>query len=103
MNLAAHDLRRHLGRFIGTAAGLGLLFAVVIAMQGIYAGMVDDATILTRTLKADFWIVQRGTLGPFAEASRLDPSLETRVAAVPGVVRSRAYTCLLYTSPSPRD
>lgn len=92
MNLAARDLRRHLGRFLGTAAGLGLLFAVVIAMQGIYAGLIDDATILTRTLDADLWIVQRGTLGPFAEASRLDPSLEARAAAVPGVARSRAYT-----------
>jgi putative ABC transport system permease protein len=92
MNLAARDLRRHLGRFVGTSAGLGLLFAVVIAMQGIYAGLVDDATILTRTLDADLWIVQRGTLGPFAEASRLDPTLEARAAAVPGVARSRAYT-----------
>jgi putative ABC transport system permease protein len=92
MNLAVRDLRRRLGRFVGTSAGLGLLFAVVIAMQGIYAGLIDDATILTRTLDADLWIVQRGTLGPFAEASRLDPTLEARAAAVPGVARSRAYT-----------
>lgn len=92
MNLAARDIRRHFGRFLGTAAGLGLLFAVVVAMQGIYAGMVDDATILTRALGADLWLVQRGTRGPFAEASRLDPSLETRAAAIPGVARSRSYT-----------
>lgn len=92
MNLAIRDLRRSPRRFLGTAAGLGLLFAVVIAMQGIYAGMIEEATILTRTLAADLWIVQRDTLGPFAEASRLDPSLEARIAAVPGVVRARAYT-----------
>ncbi len=92
MNLASRDLRRHLGRFVATAAGLGLLFAVVLAMQGIYAGMVDDATILTRALGADLWIVQRGTRGPFAESSRLDPSLEGRAAAVPGVRGARAYT-----------
>jgi putative ABC transport system permease protein len=47
MNLAVRDVRRHLPRFLGTAAGLGLLLTVVIAMQGIYAGMVDDATLLT--------------------------------------------------------
>jgi putative ABC transport system permease protein len=92
VNLAARDLRRRPGRFLGTAAGLGLLFTVVIAMQGIYAGMIDDATILTRALAADLWVVQRGTQGPFAEASRLDPSLEARVAAVPGVARARSYT-----------
>jgi putative ABC transport system permease protein len=92
MNLALRDLRRHLARFVGTAAGLGLLLTVVIAMQGIYAGMVDDATILTRAMRADLWLVQRDTRGPFAEGSRLDPSIEARAAAVPGVRRARPYT-----------
>jgi putative ABC transport system permease protein len=41
---------------------------------------------------ADLWIVQRDTRGPFAEASRVDPSIEARAAAVPGVRRARAYT-----------
>ncbi|MCC6215797.1 MAG: ABC transporter permease [Polyangiaceae bacterium] len=92
MNLALRDVRRHLARFLGTAAGLGLLLTVVIAMQGIYAGMVDDATLLTRAMQADFWVVQRDTRGPFAEASRVDPSLEARAAAVPGVRAARPYT-----------
>jgi putative ABC transport system permease protein len=92
VNLALRDIRRHLPRFLGTAAGLGLLLTVVIAMQGIYAGMVDDATILTRAMGANLWVVQRGTRGPFAEASRLDPSVEARAAAVPGVTRARPYT-----------
>lgn len=92
MNLAVRDVRRHLPRFVGTAAGVGLLLSVVIAMQGIYAGMVDDATILTRAMRADLWVVQRDTRGPFAEASRLDPSTLARVAAVPGVRSARPYT-----------
>ncbi len=92
MNLALRDVRRHLARFVGTAAGLGLLLSVVIAMQGIYAGMVDDATILTRAMRADLWLVQRDTRGPFAEGSRLDPSVEARAAAVPGVRSARPYT-----------
>lgn len=92
MNLALRDVRRHLGRFMGTAAGLGLLLSVVVAMQGIYAGMVDDATILTRAMHADLWLVQRDTRGPFAEGSRLDPSVEARAAAVPGVRTARPYT-----------
>lgn len=92
MNLAIRDVRRHLPRFAGTAAGLGLLLSVVIAMQGIYAGLVDDATILTRAMRADLWLVQRDTRGPFAEASRLDPSVEARAAGVPGVRTARPYT-----------
>jgi putative ABC transport system permease protein len=92
MNLALRDVRRHLARFVGTAAGLGLLLSVVVAMQGIYAGMVDDATLLTRVMQADLWLVQRDTRGPFAEGSRLDPSVEARAAAVPGVRSARPYT-----------
>jgi putative ABC transport system permease protein len=92
MNLALHDVRRHAGRFVGTAAGLGLLFAVVLAMAGIYAGLSADAVSLTAVMHADLWIVQRGTRGPFADPSRLDPSLEARVAAVPGVASARTYT-----------
>ncbi|MCA9622977.1 MAG: ABC transporter permease [Myxococcales bacterium] len=92
MNLALRDVRRHLARFVGTGVGLGLLLSVVVAMQGIYAGMVDDATILTRAMHADLWLVQRDTRGPFAEASRLDPSVEARAAAVPGVRTARPYT-----------
>ena len=92
MNLAVRDVRRHLGRFIGTAAGLGLLLSVVIAMQGVYAGMVEDATSLTRAMRADLWLVQRDTSGPFAETSRLDPTVEGRAAALPGVRSARPYT-----------
>lgn len=92
MNLALRDVRRHVGRFLGTAAGIGLLLSVVVAMQGIYAGMVDDATILTRAMRADLWLVQRDTRGPFAESSRFDPSVEARAASVPGVRSARPYT-----------
>lgn len=92
MNLAFHDVRHHLGRFVATSAVVGLLFTVVLAMAGIYQGLVDDATVLLDRTHADLWVVQRGTRGPFADPSRLDPSLELRVAGVPGVVSARAFT-----------
>jgi putative ABC transport system permease protein len=94
VNLAYHDLRRHPARFAGTAVGLGLLFTVVLAMAGIYEGLVDDATILARTMSVDLWVVQRGTRGPFADASALDPSAEARLAAIPGIASARSYTYL---------
>jgi putative ABC transport system permease protein len=92
MNLAMRDIARHKLRFMGTAIGLGMLFTVVIAMQGIFAGMSEDAALLVRTMDAELWVVQRDTAGPFAEPSRLDPSLVTRAAGVPGVRMARAYT-----------
>jgi putative ABC transport system permease protein len=92
VNLALHDVRRNLGRFAGMSLGVALLFSVVLAMAGIYQGLVDDATVLVRAVGADLWVVQQGTRGPFADVSRLDPSLEQRVASVAGVRRARAFT-----------
>jgi len=92
MNLAFHDIRHHVGRFVATSVVVGLLFTVVLAMAGIYQGLVDDATVLVDRVDADLWVVQRGTRGPFADPSRLDPTLELRVAAVPGVLSARAFT-----------
>ena len=92
MNLALKEVRRHPGRFGGTAFGMALLFTVVLAMAGIYGGLVDDATLLVRSVKTDLWVVQKGTRGPFADISRLDPSVEARVASVPGVRHARSFT-----------
>jgi putative ABC transport system permease protein len=96
MNLAFHDIRHHVGRFVATSAVVGLLFTVVLAMAGIYQGLVDDATVLLDRMGSDLWVVQRGTRGPFADPSRLDPSLEHRVAAVPGVHSARAFTTQVF-------
>lgn len=92
MNLAYHDVRHRLGRFIGTSVGIALLFTVVLAMAGIYIGLVDDATVLLRSMRADVWLVQADTRGPFADSSRIDRSLVARAAALPGVRRARAFT-----------
>lgn len=92
MNLAVRDLRHQLRRFVATGVGLGLLFAVVLAMGGIYRGLVEDATVLVDRMDADLWIVQSGTRGPFAERSTLPPVTETRARVVPGVAWARAFT-----------
>jgi putative ABC transport system permease protein len=92
MNLALLDVRRHVGRFAGTSFGVAMLFTVVLAMAGIYGGLVDDATILVRSLQTDLWVVQKSTRGPFADISRLDPTLEGRVASVSGVRTARTLT-----------
>ncbi len=91
MNLALRDVRHNLGRFVLTCLGVGMLLMVVMGMGGIYRGIIEDATLLIDRLEADVWVVQRDTRGPFAELSRVPPSLVHRVAAVPGVTRSREF------------
>lgn len=94
MNLAWKDVRHQWPRFLATALGLGLLFTIVLAMGGIYRGMVEDATVLVNTMDADLWLVQRGTHGPFAERSVLPRSVEVRARGVPGVLSARRFSTL---------
>jgi len=85
MNLALRDIRYHRGRFILTSIGLGLLLGVVISMGGIYRGLIADALAILNANRADIWVVQQDTNGPFAESSRIPEDIKYRIAAVPGV------------------
>ncbi|WDQ17138.1 ABC transporter permease [Rhodopirellula sp. P2] len=91
MNLAFKDIQHNLGRFVLTAIGIGMLLMVVMGMGGIYRGIIEDATLLVDRVDADIWVVQRDTRGPFAELSRVPPTLVHRVASVPGVESSREF------------
>lgn len=91
MNLATKDIRHNLGRFALTTLGVGMLLMIVMGMGGIYRGIVEDATLLIDRIGADLWIVQRQTRGPFAEVSRVPPSLVHRALAVPGVEQAREF------------
>ena len=92
MNLALRDVRHNLGRFLLTCLGLGLLLGVVLSMIGIYRGLVDDALTLVRAPAADLWIVQSGTRGPFAEASRIPGDVREMAARLHGVADAGSMT-----------
>ncbi|WP_137177584.1 ABC transporter permease [Roseomonas sp. AR75] len=92
MNLALADIRHNLGRFLMTGVGLGLLMAVALSMVGIYQGVVAEALALSRSLRADLWVVEEGTRGPFAESSRIPGDVRAMVARLPGVADAGAIT-----------
>lgn len=92
MNLAYRDVRHSLGRFIVTCLGLSLLLGVVLAMIGIYRGLIADALELVETIDAEIWIVEDGKRGPFAESSRIPLDTKDAVARIPGVVATGAVT-----------
>lgn len=85
MNLALRDVKYRFGRYLLTALGLGLLLATVMAMGGIYRGLVEDALSIVRAPRADIWVVQKDTNGPIAESSRIPDDLYRVIRAVPGV------------------
>jgi putative ABC transport system permease protein len=92
VNLALADIRHALGRFLLTCVGLGLLMAVALSMVGIYQGVVAEALALSRSLRADLWVVEAGTRGPFAEASRLPGDIREAVQRVAGVAAAGSIT-----------
>lgn len=85
INLAWRDISHSLGKFITTALGVGLLIGVVLVMIGIYRGMVHDAMIVPNNISPDLWVVQKETLGPFAESSRLHEDLKYSLKGFEGV------------------
>lgn len=92
MNLAIRDIRHNLGRFLLTCVGIGLLLGIVLSMIGIYRGLVDDALVLARAPEADLWVVESGTRGPFAEASRLPDDTREMLARMAGIAEAGALT-----------
>ncbi|HET9904285.1 MAG TPA: ABC transporter permease [Xanthobacteraceae bacterium] len=92
MNLAYRDIRHNVGRFILTCVGLGLLLAVVLAMIGIYRGLVADALTIARAPAVDLWVVEANTRGPFAEASRIPGDTRESVARIAGVAAAGSVT-----------
>jgi putative ABC transport system permease protein len=56
--------------------------------------MVDDAKALLDNSGADLWVVQQGTLGPYAESSSLYDDLYRGILGMPGVTRAANVTYL---------
>src|SRR5690606_40091635 len=72
ISLAGRDILHSLGKFVFTGVGLGLLIGVTLVMAGVYRGMVADGRALLDNSGADLWVVQKDTLGPYAEPSSLN-------------------------------
>src|SRR5690606_7718470 len=63
-------------------------------MAGVYRGMVDDAWSLLDNSGADLWVVQKDTLGPYAESSSVPDDLWRSIATMPGAARAANVTYL---------
>lgn len=96
MDLALKDIRRHFGKFLSTIFGVAMLLAIVLVMNGIYRGNLEDGIWLIDHMETDLWVVERGRGGPFNEPSRIPLDSYKSVAATPGV--ARASPLVLYTA-----
>lgn len=94
ISLAGRDILHAWGKFVFTGVGLGLLIGVTLVMAGLYRGMVDDGKVLLDNSGADLWVVQRDTLGPYAESSSIHDDLYRTILAMPGVSQAANVTYL---------
>ena len=94
ISLAGRDIVHAWGKFVFTGIGLGLLIGVTLVMAGVYRGMVDDGKALLDNSGAELWVVQRGTLGPYAESSSLYDDTYRAIRAMPGVAKAANVTYL---------
>lgn len=94
ISLAGRDIMHAWGKFVFTGVGLGLLIGVTLTMAGVYRGMVDDAKALLDNSGADLWVVQKDTLGPYAESSSLYDDTYRSLLGISGVERAANITYL---------
>ena len=94
INLATRDILHGWGKFVLTGLGLGLLIGLTLSMAGIYRGLVDDGRALLAIGGADLWVVQRDTLGPYAEPSSVRDDVYRNLAVIPGVAAAGNVTYL---------
>jgi putative ABC transport system permease protein len=94
ISLAGRDILHSWSKFALTGFGLGLLIGVTFTMAGVYRGMVDDAKVLLSNSGADLWVVQKDTLGPYAESSSIHDDLYRGILGMPGVVQAANVTYL---------
>ena len=94
ISLAGRDIHHSWGKFVFTGLGLGLLIGVTLIMAGVYRGLVEDGRALLDNSGADLWVVQRDTLGPYAEPSSLNDDIYRSILAMPGVDRAANVTYL---------
>lgn len=94
ISLAGRDILHAWGKFVFTGVGLGLLIGVTLTMAGVYRGMVDDGRVLLDNSGADLWVVQKDTLGPYAESSSIPDDLWRSIRTMPGVAEAANVTYL---------
>lgn len=94
ISLAGRDILHSWAKYVYTGIGLGLLIGVTLSMAGIYRGMVDDAQVLLKNSGADIWVVQKDTLGPYAEPSSVRDDAYRTILGLSGVAQAANVTYL---------
>ena len=70
---------------------MGLLFTIVLAMNGLYRGKIYEGLALIKATKPDLWVVERYRGVPFNEQSTLPEFYHYSVKAMPGIEKASLF------------
>ena len=88
---ALRDLQWRRRRFIITAAGTALVFAMSLLLSGLATAFKDEAGAWIRSTGADRLVVDSGQAGPLTGFKPIPATRVTDMAAVPGVAKASGF------------
>lgn len=95
IRLARKNLGADRGRLVASVGGVALAFALVLALNAIFAGVANQLTRYIDEAGADVWVAQEGVRNLHMVSSSMPSSKLGEIAAVRGVAQT---TPLLYTT-----
>ena len=82
---ALRDLQWRRRRFIITAIGTALVFAMTLLLSGLAEAFQDEGRSWIRSMGADLLVVDAGLAGPLTGFQPIDQARQPELAAVAGV------------------
>lgn len=79
------DLRTRSRQFLIAVVGAGLTFAIALLLSGMVSGFNNEIERTVASARADGWVLQSGTSGPFTSVGGIPASTVGELAATPGV------------------
>lgn len=103
--IARRNLFQERGRAALAFGGVGAALVLVLVLQGIFAGAMQQVTAYIRTSPADLIVSQRGVRTMHMSNSALIPQVVKEIRRIPGVAWAEGihFTTLAIGSPSGRQ
>jgi putative ABC transport system permease protein len=83
--IARKNLLHDKAKFIVSVGGVALSTLLVLALLGLYFGIIQQSKDIPLTSGANYWVTERGLTNLFNSASFLPAGMTGRLATIPGV------------------
>src|SRR6476660_9618257 len=88
---ALRDLQWRRRRFVITAIGTALVFAMSLLLSGLASAFVDEGKAWINSTGADLFVVDEGQAGPLVGFAPIPQQAVAEVARIPGITRASGF------------